>query len=196
MATALESLGTTLMISAEGSDRTDLVLDIYDRLLEHHQNVGVTLQARLHRSSSDLDRLLSRPGKIRLVKGAFAEHEAVAFPRGSGELRQAYLNMAETPITSGHPVSIATHDADLIDSLIAAVPEARTAPSIEFEMLLGLGTSLLDRLHSNGYRTREYSIFGDEWWLYVLNRVAEQPQRVFDAILDLGARSTPPAPPR
>jgi proline dehydrogenase len=33
-------------------------------------------------------------------------------------------------------------------------------------MLLGLGTDLLDRLHRDGYRAREYVIFGGEWWLY------------------------------
>lgn len=187
MASALEPLGSVLMISAEGSDRTDLVLDTYDRLHEHHPNVGVTVQARLHRSASDLDRLLAMPGRIRLVKGAFAEPEAVAYSRGSIELRRAYLTMAEALITSGHPTSIATHDDDLINALVAAVPSVHTATNVEFEMLLGLGTATLDRLQVEGYRTREYSIFGDEWWLYVLNRIAEQPDRVFDAILDIGS---------
>ena len=56
-------------------------------------------------------------------------------------------------------------------------------------MLLGLGTDLLDQLHHDGYRTREYVIFGGDWWLYVLNRIAEDPTRVITALADL--RSAP-----
>ena len=52
-------------------------------------------------------------------------------------------------------------------------------------MLMGLGTDLLDRLDGEGYRTREYVIFGGEWWLYVLNRIAEQPERVLAALADM-----------
>ena len=53
-------------------------------------------------------------------------------------------------------------------------------------MLLRLGTSTLDRLRADNLTTREYSIFGGEWWLYVLNRIAEDPERVFDAIVAAG----------
>jgi hypothetical protein len=34
-----------------------------------------------------------------------------------------------------------------------------------------------------GFATREHSIFGDQWWLYFSNRIAEEPERVFDAII-------------
>ncbi|MFC8313608.1 hypothetical protein ACFUEJ_08290 [Gordonia sp. NPDC057258] len=47
-------------------------------------------------------------------------------------------------------------------------------------------TDLPDRLAENGVATREYRIFDSEWWLYVLNRIAEDPTRVFHAIVDLG----------
>ncbi|WP_432947807.1 proline dehydrogenase family protein [Kribbella sp. CA-253562] len=184
MATALAPLGCTLMISAEGSDRADLVLDLYDALTSDHPNVGITLQARLHRSATDLDRLLERRGPIRLVKGAFIEPVDIAYPRGSAELHETYLRLADRLIASGHATSIATHDTHLIDSIIGRHTDLADAAHVEFEMLLGLGTDTLDRLHRDGYTTREYVIFGGEWWLYVLNRIAEEPRRVFDAILD------------
>lgn len=186
MASAVERLSTTLMISAEASDRTDLVLDLYDDLSRDHPNVGITLQARLHRSAEDLDRLLERPGPIRLVKGAFPEPLDVALPRDSQELHDAFLRFADRLIHSGHPTSIATHDADLVHAITARHPGLATDPHVEFEMLRGLGAGLHDRLRSDGYRTREYVIFGGDWWLYVLNRIAEDPRRVYDAILDAG----------
>jgi proline dehydrogenase len=58
---------------------------------------------------------------------------------------------------------------------------------VEFEMLQGLGTALLDDLRRRGFTTREYLVYGPEWWLYVLNRIAEHPERVIEAIADIGA---------
>lgn len=182
LATAL--VDKTLMISAEASDRTDLILDLYEELARDHQNVGITLQARLHRSEADLDRLLALPGPVRLVKGAFLEPVDIAFPRGSDELRDVYLRLAGRLIDSGHATSIATHDPDLLTAIRSRHPDLAGAVHVEFEMLLGLGTEALDRLRQEGLSTREYIVFGDDWWLYVLNRIAEEPDRVFEAILD------------
>jgi len=188
IAAATESAGTRLMISAEGSDRTDLVLDLYERLAAQLPRVGVTLQARLHRTPADLERILPLPGTIRLVKGAFLESEEVAHARDSPAMVSAYLGLARRLIRSGHAVSLATHDDTLVSMLIAEHGTALKSAEVEFETLLGLGTELLDRLRSEGHRTREYVIFGGEWWLYVLNRIAEDPQRVITALADLNPR--------
>lgn len=184
IAAALEPLGTAFMISAEGSDRTDAVLDVYEALAARHANVGITLQARLHRSPADLDRLLALPGRIRLVKGAFLEDESVALRRDDPALADRYAELARRIGEAGHPVAVATHD----EALLRRVLDDPSLPAdTEVEMLLGLGTDLLARLRAEGRTTREYSIFGREWWLYVLNRVAEHPERVVAAVADLGA---------
>jgi proline dehydrogenase len=185
LAAATEPFGTQLMISAEGSDRTDVVLDAYDTLATECPRVGITLQARLHRTPADLERVLRHPGTIRLVKGAFLEPESVAHPRGSSELTAAYVQLAARVVGAGHALNLATHDDELVDTLIAKLGDSLKSPAVEFEMLLGLGTDLLDALQRDGYRTREYVIFGGEWWLYVLNRIAEQPQRVVTALADM-----------
>jgi proline dehydrogenase len=184
IAEATAPLGTA-MISAEGSDRTGLVLDLYETLAAEYPHVGITLQARLHRTPNDLERVLALPGTVRVVKGAFLETDAAAWRRGSPELTAAYLALARRLVAAGHPVAFATHDEALADALIAAHGDALREPGAEFEMLMGLGTGLLDRLHGEGYRTREYVIFGGEWWLYVLNRIAEQPERVLTALADM-----------
>lgn len=187
IAAATADLGTAMMISAEGSARTDLILDTYEKLSAEYPHVGITLQARLHRTPKDLERVLSLPGAVRLVKGAFMEPESIAYPRGSEQLEQAYLELVKTLLDSGHPTSIATHDAELVEKIRKSNPGTHTSPNCEFEMLIGLGTQTLDRLHDEGLNTREYVIFGNEWWLYVLNRIAEEPHRVFHAITDAGS---------
>lgn len=184
IAAAMSGRGTALMISAEGSGRTDLVLDIYESLSHEYPYVGITLQARLHRSPTDLERVLRLPGVVRLVKGAFLEPESIAHPRGSAGLTDAYLGLVQQLLDAGHPTSIATHDDVLIERIRMGNDDVLRDENCEFEMLLGLGTESLDRLHHQGFRTREYITFGSDWWLYVLNRIAEQPHRVQDAVID------------
>ncbi|MCJ0906842.1 proline dehydrogenase family protein [Rhodococcus sp. ARC_M6] len=184
LAEATERAGTELMISAEGSDRTDLVLDMHARLAERFTHVGITVQARLHRTAEDITTLLGRPGRIRVVKGAFLEPDSIAYPRGSAQLRNAYLKYVSQIVDAGHPIAIATHDRDIIEAVCTEHDSALKADHVEFEMLLGLGTEQLDALSAAGFTTREYVLFGTEWWLYVLNRIAEEPERVYTALID------------
>lgn len=188
IAEATAANGQEMMLSMEAADRTDAVLRTHAKLCERFDNIGVTIQARLRRSAHDLVRLLDRPGRIRLVKGAYPEPESRAYPRGSSELADAYLGYAAILLRSGHLCSIATHDDDLLDAVTRiVVPDGRPV-SYEFETLLGLGAQQLRRLRDAGHPTREYVVFGDEWWLYTCNRLVEDPSRLFQALVDAAAR--------
>ncbi|MFI6132911.1 proline dehydrogenase family protein [Micromonospora sp. NPDC051141] len=174
-----------MIISAEGSDRTDAVLAIHRALCERFEHVGITVQARLHRTAEDLPKLLALPGRIRLVKGAFLEPEDIAYPREAPALTAAYLTYARQLIDSGHLCSIATHDWELLRHIDNHLDGRRHKDAAwEFETLLGLGPDRLDAMAERGHPTREYVVFGTEWWLYVCNRLAEDPQRLLQAVVD------------
>jgi proline dehydrogenase len=186
IAEATAAAGQEMIISAEGSDRTDAVLDVHRALCEQFDHVGVTIQARLHRTAGDLAALLLRPGRIRLAKGSFFEPETIAYPRGSRELDAAYLGCAQALVDGGHLCSFATHDwkmLDALESMVAGSARDQAAPW-EFETLLGLGPDRVAAMRDKGHPTREYVVYGTEWWLYVCNRIAEDPQRLFHAITD------------
>ncbi|WP_102127080.1 proline dehydrogenase family protein [Deinococcus planocerae] len=189
IARAAQNIGQEVMISMEGSDRTDATLEMYNRLHkrlnEQFGNVGITIQARMLRTERDLSRLLERPGRIRLVKGAYHESPSVAYPFESTETGDAYRRYARQLIASGHPCSIATSDPGIHTDLQAFIEaEHHREQPFEFEILMGLGSERLDSLRSRGYRTREYVVFGSEWFLYVCNRIADQPIRVLQAVVD------------
>ncbi|WP_427135235.1 proline dehydrogenase family protein [Pseudarthrobacter sp. S9] len=186
IAQAARKAGTSIMISAEGSDRTDLVLSIYEQMANEFPETGITLQARLHRTPADLDRVIQRPGPIRVVKGAFLESESVAFSRDSGPMTAAYIEASVKLVRSGHRVNLATHDPQLVSRLQDELGDELREEHVEFEMLQDLGTELLDSLRRQGFATREYIVYGPEWWLYVINRIAEHPERVLEAIADIG----------
>ncbi|GAB3983071.1 proline dehydrogenase family protein [Actinoallomurus acanthiterrae] len=190
LAEATAAAGQEMMISMEGSDRTDLILWTHERLCERFDHIGVTIQARLHRTAEDLPRLLQRPGRIRLVKGSYLEPENVARPRDSRELRAAYLEYATLLLDSGHLCSIATHDLDLLDELRRHM--RRDSGAYEIEVLLGLGADRLRTMHDGAHPVREYIVFGTQWWLYVCNRIAEDPTRLFQALTDATGTAVTP----
>jgi proline dehydrogenase len=187
IARAAAEIGQEVMISMEASDRTSGIYAVYRRLHEQDglANVGITVPAKLHRTAADLPLLMDLPGRIRLVKGAMFESPQVAYPRNSPELASAYRSFAALLLRSGGKCSIATHERAIQDEL-AAMIRAEAIPSgpYEFESLIGLGEQNIADLRDAGFATREYAVFGQEYFLYVLNRISEEPVRVYQAVID------------
>lgn len=173
-----------VMISMEGSDRTTTILDIHKKLCEHFENVGITLQAYLYRTPDDLSEVLQRPGKIRLVKGAYDAPIGAAKPRGD-DLDDAYKEFLETLLQSRHSCSIATHDMTILSHAKNFIEAEKIERShVEFEMLKGVTLDRLQLMRDSGYRTRVYLPYGQEWYLYLCNRLAEHPVNTYQAIID------------
>ena len=190
IALAAAEINREVMISMEGIERADDIYAIYHRLHQEDdlRNVGITVPAKRHRTAQDLPALMKLPGSIRLVKGAFLEPDGVAHSRNSPELETAYRRYAQELLLSGHKCSIATHDRSIQANLVDLIVQERIDPRwFEFESLIGLGTEQIDALQARGFPTREYAVFGQEHFLYVLNRIAEEPARVYQAIIDLMA---------
>lgn len=185
LAEAAQKAGLEIMISMEGPDRTTLILETHQRLCEQFDNVGITLQAYLYRTPDDLTAALQRPGKIRLVKGAYEAPSGLARSRGA-ELDAAYRQLMEALLSSGHSCSIATHDESLLNHAHQSVQERKVeSDQIEFEMLQGVTPERLKTMSEHGYRTRVYLPYGQEWHLYLCNRLAEYPPNLYRAIVDI-----------
>ncbi|MCE3262758.1 MAG: proline dehydrogenase [Pseudoduganella sp.] len=187
IARAADAIGQEVMISMEASERTSGIYACYTRLHERDglSNVGITVPAKLHRTADDLPALMRLPGRIRLVKGAMFEPADIAYPRNSAELAAAYRRYAALLLRSGHACSIATHDRAIQDELSAMIrADGIPAGHYEFESLIGLGERNIADLRDAGFATREYAVFGQEHFLYVLNRISEEPVRVYQAIVD------------
>ncbi|WP_211262590.1 proline dehydrogenase family protein [Nitriliruptor alkaliphilus] len=185
IAEATAAGGMELLISMEGHDRVDQILEDHRWLCERFDHVGVTLAARLHRTEDDLAGVLQCPGRIRLVKGAYDTPADIALAREDPELTTRFDRYVDQLLDSGHACSIATHDADRLAHLHEYVQQqdAHERPYV-VEMLAGLDSGRLDEMRDLGHPTQEYIVYGTEWWLYVCNRIAEEPTRLFDALVD------------
>lgn len=175
-----------LIISAEGMDRTQDILDAYLMFSEDYPHVGITLQAYLHRTKNDLVSVLENSrGKVRIVKGAFDGPKELFLSRGPA-LDDRYVDLVATILDAGRYCSIATHDIQLLNRIVPILKQHNVSSSLyEFEMLYGINNEALMDFKQQGYPCRIYIVYGKEWYLYLCNRLAENPEDVFRALVDI-----------
>ncbi|MFB7280108.1 proline dehydrogenase family protein [Streptomyces hydrogenans] len=181
---AAAARGADVVLSMERAPAVDAVLDTYRELAADHPNLGVTLQAYLHRTPADLDAIPLDGRRIRLVKGAFAAPADTALGRGPA-LDERYLALAAELADRGALVSLATQDA----TVLAAARERGLLDRVhEIEMLHGVRPALLREYHALGHPCRIYATYGENWWLHLLHRLAEHPPMVLTALADIAER--------
>lgn len=168
-------------IDMEGSSYTEATLAITERLATRHPGrVGAVLQAYLHRTAEDAERLLGQGIRIRLCKGAYKEGPDVAFAT-KAEVDANYVRLMKRMVTfhkegSGVFCGIATHDEAIIEALLAFVRTNHVPQSaFEFQMLYGIRRDLQRQLAADGFGVRVYIPFGPEWYPYFMRRLAERP---------------------
>lgn len=171
-----DRLGQWLYVDMEGSRFTDSTIAVYEEVLARHPHLGLALQAYMRRSGADLDRLMDRGGKIRLVKGAYHEGHDVIYPTRS-EIRENYSKLLTVLYERCDHFSIGTHDSRLVD--VAKKLAESSKAEVTFEMLKGIRDPLKLELVSAGYRVSEYLPYGDRWYAYSKRRITEHPGNIW-----------------
>ena len=162
-------------IDMESSAYTERTMESFLELRKIYDNVGIVLQAYLYRTADDVKRTLEVGGRVRLCKGAYAEPATVAFPEKAATDKN-FVDLTEKLITSGIYHGIATHDEAMIDATIALVKKhALKQDAFEFQMLFGVRRDLQDKLIRDGWKLRIYVPYGDNWYPYMMRRMAERP---------------------
>jgi proline dehydrogenase len=167
-------------VDMEGSAYTERTL----RLFQDHWHprfgdlVGVVIQSALRRSERDVEELIRLHARVRLVKGAYAEPEEIAFP-AKRDVDAAFQQLAARLLDADTYPAIATHD----DRLVAAAKRdagrmGRSPEHFEFQMLYGVRRDLQEGLRAEGYRVRIYVPFGTHWYPYLMRRLAERPANI------------------
>ncbi len=169
------SQGTKIRIDMEDSSCTEDTLWIYRTLRADHQDIGVVLQAYLHRSLDDVKALADLNPDYRLCKGIYIESPKVAI-QDPAAINDNFLKILEAMWDSGSYVGIATHDEKLIEKVKELIRSRGLGPErYEFQMLLGVQARLRDNLMAEGHPLRIYIPFGRDWYAYSLRRLKENP---------------------
>ena len=159
----------------ESSDFTERTLQLYTKLRARFNNIGLALQAYLYRCRADVEAISSIVGTVRLVKGAYNEPHHVAFPR-KRDVDDNFALLTEALLSSKQFHAIATHDEKMINHAIEFAKANGLSPQgFEFQMLYGIRRDLQIRLLQGGYRLRVYVPYGEQWYPYLMRRMAERP---------------------
>ena len=172
-------LGQFVRIDMEQSSFVGSTLEIYGRVrAAGHENVGVVLQAYLYRSPADLERLLPLTPNLRVVKGAYLERPAVAYPE-KRDVDRAYVRLVERGLRGGAYVAVATHDERIIRHVQRfAEREGIGRDRFEVQMLYGVRPALQRSVAAAGYKVLVATPFGPDWYPYLMRRLAERPANV------------------
>ncbi len=172
---AAAELDTTVTIDAEDHTTIDDTLAAVAVLREEYPATGAVLQAYLKRTMDDAKKLSTQGSRVRLCKGAYAEHSDVAY-QSRQDIDLAFVRALKVLMHGkGYPM-IATHDPRLVDiSAALAVRTSRERSSYEYQMLYGVRPEEQRRLASLGERVRVYVPFGSQWYAYLVRRMAEKP---------------------
>jgi proline dehydrogenase len=179
--------GRTVWIDMEGSAYVEATVALYERLKGRHPNVGLCLQAYLHRTAADVQRLLPLDPHIRLVKGAYAEPAAIAW-QSRHDVDANYLALAVAlleGLRGGRKVrlGLGTHDVRLIEQVVEharALGLPKTC--VEVQMLYGIRVDQQRRLAAEGLVVRDLIAYGEHWYPWYMRRLAERPANVLFAL--------------
>lgn len=178
-----DKINQEVIISMEATDRTDMIIEIYEEVLKTNSNLGITLQAYLYRTKKDFESLTKLSGSIRMVKGAYDTPKGLSIPRGN-ELDEIYLNYVEQLLANNHKCAIASHDSKIHNKAIELI-DKYSPTNYVLERLLGICNEELYTFKDRGYKCRIYVVYGKEWYLYLCNRWAEYPLNLFRGLADI-----------
>ncbi|HZK78866.1 MAG TPA: proline dehydrogenase family protein [Gemmatimonadaceae bacterium] len=173
--------GTILAIDMESSLYVESTVDAYESLSREFSETTLCLQAYLHRTPGDVQRLLATSPYIRLVKGAYREpadralqnrHEVTARYRALARELLAHVN-------SGARVAFGTHDLDLLRQIRADARELGVpSNAYEIQMLYGIQNEARRALAAEGEHVRVLISYGKAWYAWFMRRLAEKPSNL------------------
>ena len=191
IAEASNAINAPVWIDMESSRYTQITLDVFAAVRARHENVGLCVQAYLHRTHQDIQQLLGTTTAIRLVKGAYKEPAAVAM-QSKSDVDANYLKCAFTMLEAaraghvGYVPAFATHDVAIINTINQRAKEMGVArEAYEFQLLYGINRAEQQKLANEGYRLRVLISYGSAWFAWYMRRLAERPANVWFVVKSL-----------
>jgi len=178
-------VGGFVRIDMEGSRHTQRTIEAFHALRRRYDNVGIVLQAYLHRTEDDVKEAVARGDRVRICKGAYKEPPEIAWTK-MDDIRASYRRCARLLLAKGNYPAIATHDEGLVqDALAFAREHSLVRERYEFQMLYGLRPHRWDELVKAGHNMRVYVPYGSHWFPYFYRRLRERKENVFFVLRSL-----------
>ncbi len=175
---AAVNAGTTVTLDAEDHTTTDATLGTLGELRQDWPTVGAVVQSYLRRTEGDCRDLATDGSRVRLCKGTYNEPESVAYP-DKHDVDLSFVRCLKVLMAGdGYPM-VASHDPRMVEIAGAlAAREGRNPDSYEYQMLFGIRPEEQQRIADRGMRMRVYIPYGEQWYGYLMRRMAERPSNL------------------
>jgi proline dehydrogenase len=185
---AASAVGTTVTLDMEDHTTVEATLRIVAGLRAEFPDLGCVIQSYLRRSPGDCEALAVAGSRVRLCKGAYNAPEGVAFVAHAAVDRCYARCLGVLLNGDGYPM-LATHDPRLIEIAdTRAAAAGRPASSFEYQMLYGIRPAEQLRLAGGGAQVRVYVPYGNDWYAYLVRRLAERPANLVFFLRSLASR--------
>ena len=173
--TALEH-SNFIRIDMESSQTTDDTINTYNKISKEYKNIGIVLQAYMHRTFDDISKIPPNSLNFRLCKGIYKEPSNIAI-QDRKKINKNYLKILDYALSNKIYIGIATHDNYLMRESCKLIEKYEASTEcFEFQALYGVPMDYWHQKNlSNGYKVRLYLPFGDNWYDYSLRRIKENP---------------------
>jgi len=166
-----------LRLDMENVPYTSETIQLYKEMFNNYNQIGIVIQAYLHRSIDDIKALSNDKFNVRICKGIYVEDPHLVL-NDYDDIRENYISLVKESLNNGSYVGIATHDEFLIDSLYSWILENNISKDrYEFQVLHGVPMQKkLKKLMEDGNIVRVYLPYGDNWYDYSVRRLKENPK--------------------
>ena len=166
-----------LRLDMENAPYTSETIQLYKEMFNNYNQIGIVIQAYLHRSIDDIKALSNDKFNVRICKGIYVEDPHLVL-NDYNDIRENYISLVKESLNNGSYVGIATHDEFLIDSLYSWILENNISKDrYEFQVLHGVPMQKkLKKLMEDGNIVRVYLPYGDNWYDYSVRRLKENPK--------------------
>ncbi|MCL1923478.1 MAG: proline dehydrogenase family protein [Propionibacteriaceae bacterium] len=172
-------VGTTLTIDMEGLPTVKKAIRVVGVLRGQFPDLGCLLQANLRRTEEDCRALGGVGSRIRLSKGAYLPPSQASYA-DKHDVNLSFIRCMKVLMEGEGLPLLATHDPVMIDiAQELAAHNNRGLEDFEYQMLYGVRTLEQERLVDLGHTVRVYIPFGENWYSYFIQRIAERPANFF-----------------
>lgn len=180
-----DATGNRVALDMEGTPYTERTLQIYEAASQTFKSPEIVLQAYLHRTADDIQRVLKANGRLRLCKGAYKESKEVALQK-MDDIVSNYKKLASILLRESNRVCLASHDDSIINFCKKEI-QTHNVPNdrYEFQMLYGMRQKTWEKIATEGHNMTVYLPYGEHWQAYYSRRLAERKENVFFVLRNL-----------
>ena len=166
-----------LRLDMENVPYTSETIQLYKEMFDDYDQIGIVIQAYLHRSIDDIKSLANEKFNVRICKGIYVEDSKLVL-EDYNDIRENFISLVKEALNRGSYVGIATHDEYLIDNIYSWINKKNISKdNYEFQVLHGVPMQKkLEKLMRDGNTLRVYLPYGDNWYDYSVRRLKENPK--------------------